>query len=94
VNKQDLWWHERQLVRDHYEAGKYRSLIDQFTEKVGPRSFQHELLPVSLANGNFLTPAGEKLALTSSGYDTAIHLSYLQQMFSKLHELIVRGGDA
>lgn len=92
VSKQDLWWEQRQRVRDHYENGPYSEIVKSFAASLGERIFQHEILPVSLAIGNLTTPAGEVLAPTTGGYDTALHLSSLQSMFSRLHGLIAQGA--
>jgi hypothetical protein len=92
VTKQDLWWSERKEVREHYENGEYGKLINALLTGGKAKHFQHEFLPVSLAIGNLETPTGEVLAETTAGYDMKIHLSYLQNLFTRIHTLIAQGA--
>ncbi|MCG3148536.1 MAG: hypothetical protein PCFJNLEI_01980 [Verrucomicrobiae bacterium] len=87
VNKQDLWWSNRDSVRKYYIEGEYSHLLDELTAKVGARNFQHEYLPASLTLGNFRTPAGEILAETCAGYDQLTHLRYYENLLNKVYEL-------
>lgn len=92
VNKQDLWWSQKEAVRAHYESGDYNDKIEQLKISIGAANFQHEYIPSSLALGNFISPSGEFLAPTTAGYDLSIHLRYMQALFSKLHDLISQGA--
>ncbi|MGB7417309.1 MAG: hypothetical protein WA902_24145 [Thermosynechococcaceae cyanobacterium] len=91
VNKQDLWWDQRQAVRQHYEQAEYNQIVRKLTSTIGERNFQHEYIPASLTLGNFQTLSGELLRPTVSGYDQGIHLQYLQVLFDKLYTLIGQG---
>lgn len=91
VNKQDLWWDQRQDVRHYYERGEYNQVIQAIGAAIGIRNFQHEYVPASLTIGNFQTLSGEILTSTVSGYDQELHLRYLQILFDKLYELIGQG---
>lgn len=92
VNKQDLWWSEKERVRAHYEHGEYNKHILRLRHSIGETHFQHEYIPASLALDNFISPSGELLAPTTAGYDLSLHLRYLQTLFSKAHELISQGA--
>lgn len=93
VNKQDLWWPTslRRAVRHHYEKGEYGAIIADFERFFGKQSFQHEILPASLAISNFATPAGEILKTTASGYDLPTHLQYLQTALDKISDFVAQG---
>ena len=88
VTKQDLWWHEKQRVKDYYAKGLYDKKICAFGAKVGEQRFHHEYVPTSLTVANLHSPSGELMQATAQGYDHAIHLRYLQCLFAKLHDLI------
>lgn len=88
VNKQDLWWSDKNKVIEHYTNGKYGQLIAELQHTVGKLNFQHEYIPVSLLLGNFSTPSGEQLSLTTAGYDLACHFRYMHSFLKKLYELI------
>src|ERR1051325_416676 len=90
VNKQDLWWSDRETVRRHYE-GQYAQRIEKFGSTIGVKHFQHDMLPVSLVLGNLMTGAGEIVAPTSAGYDFAHHARYSKTMFEKLNNRVRLG---
>ncbi|MFN7139669.1 MAG: hypothetical protein ACK4UN_10040, partial [Limisphaerales bacterium] len=87
VNKQDLWWNDRDSVKKHYANGKYSELIENLVHRLGTRKFQHEFLPVSLAVNNLSTSSGEIIKPTSAGYDQLTHLRYLEGLFGKIEKL-------
>lgn len=91
VNKQDLWWDRREIVRQYYELGPYTTAINEFATALGAANFQHEFLPVSMALGNLVTASGEVMAQNIAGYDLPIHYTYLQSMFSNVEELLTAG---
>lgn len=90
INKQDLWYKEREKVRTHYQDGQYGSLISSLSSKLGKNFFRHEFLPTSLALQN-MSMNGVTLAETASGYDIETHASYLGSLYSNLDSMICEG---
>jgi hypothetical protein len=91
INKQDLWWHQRDAVRKHYERGAYAAKVLRLHKEFGEKSFQHEFIPASVALGNLSTKDGELLTPTSAGYDLSHHSRYMRTLFAKLDELLAYG---
>lgn len=82
VTKQDLWWKNRNEVKKYYEEGPYNEAIEKIRKKRGENNFRHDYLSVSLALNNLVTGNhDEVLALTTEGYDSNVHASYLTTLF-------------
>ena len=88
VTKQDLWWHQKQEIKNYYTRGPYCDRIEKFRSTVGSQRFHHEFVPASLTVANFSSPSGELMWPTAQGYDHTIHMRYLQCLFDKLHDLV------
>ena len=88
VNKQDLWWDRRNVVRQHYENGLYSERLDRFRARLGSQAFQHEFLPVSLAIANLTTGSGEILASSVAGYGVDQQRKALETMSSQIRKMI------
>jgi hypothetical protein len=69
VTKQDLWWNQRNEVRDHYANGEYEQIIQGIRNRIGSNRFVHEYCSSSLVMDNFLSGADEMLVPTTGGYD-------------------------
>ncbi|MEX2161430.1 MAG: GTPase domain-containing protein [Anaerolineales bacterium] len=91
VNKQDLWWSERDKVKKHYLEGAYSKEIGKLYKSLGDVHFQHEFLPVSMSLGNLTTTNGEVLVANNAGYDMVTHLTYLQSFFARIRDLLKFG---
>ena len=85
VNKQDLWWAERQAVRKHYMEGEYNALIEQIVKTRGAKHFAHEYLSSSIVISNFATSHGELLAPTTQGYDQTLQLVHLHRLIDTIN---------
>jgi hypothetical protein len=88
VNKQDLWWEQRDQVRRHYEQGDYATRLERLSNRLGAASFQHEFMPVSLAISNLTSATGEIIAATRQGYDIEKQKASLHGMASQIQRLI------
>jgi hypothetical protein len=84
VTKQDLWWNERNLVRDFYTTGTYNNYIEQIRQSRGHQHFIHEYLSASLVTRNFTTGAGEILASTTPGYDQSLQYAHLNRLLETI----------
>lgn len=94
INKQDLWWTQRNAVQDYYKNGEYGTAISELQGMLGNIGFQHEFLPVSLTIGNLASLSGEVIAQNNSGYDNVKHLTYLGHLFRRFYDLSSKnGGD-
>jgi hypothetical protein len=88
VTKQDLWWNQRDRVRNHYQQGPYHERIQALQTQRGQEAFRHEYVSASLVFANLRTEAGETLAPTVGGYDAIIRAANLQKVFSTALTLI------
>ena len=88
INKQDIWWSQRDLVKEYYVDGEYAEIILEFEKRVGEGNFNHTFIPCSLTIENFKLPDGLVNVNTASGYDIPLHLTYMNTCLSKLHKLI------
>jgi hypothetical protein len=87
VNKQDLWWAERNSVQQHYVHGEYHDRIESVLSHKGNENFRHDYLSASLVVSNFRTESGETLALTAAGYDQAVRLANLDNFLTAVDQL-------
>jgi hypothetical protein len=87
VSKQDLWWNDRNRVRDHYMNGEYEQIIQGIRNKVGTSNFVHEYCSSSLIMDNFLSGTQELLVPTTSGYDQRIKSTNFKSFLSTIENL-------
>jgi hypothetical protein len=88
VNKQDLWWQNRQLVKDYYMNGDYERVIQKIQNQRGAANFIHEYRSVSLVMENFVSGANELLVATTGGYDDRIKFANLEYLLSAIETLL------
>ena len=69
VTKQDIWWNDRNQVRQHYEQNEYDQIIQGIRNKIGTSNFIHEYCSTSLVMDNFTSGVNELLVPTTAGYD-------------------------
>ena len=85
VTKQDLWWTERNSVKEFYEKGAYNLVIEQIRQKRGENNFRHIYWSASLGILNYQTDRSELLHPNSEGYDQLLQ----QGNYSRLVESIL-----
>jgi hypothetical protein len=88
VNKQDLWWQNRQLVKDYYMNGDYERVIQKIQNQRGAANFIHEYRSVSLVMENFVSGANELLVATTGGYDDRIKFANLEYLLGTIETLL------
>jgi hypothetical protein len=84
VTKQDLWWDERQQVRQYYEHSEYNKYIEEIRASLGERRFVHEYLSTALEVSNFRSGDGHVLANVVAGYEDGIRLANMSHMVNAL----------
>lgn len=85
VTKQDLWWPQRQKVREHYQTGMdsiYNKSIQDIQNILGRSNFVHEYVSASLLTKNFAVGNGEVLAPVAEGYDQATQIINFDQVLN------------
>jgi hypothetical protein len=87
VTKQDLWWKDREVVKDYYENSEYNSVIDEIFKVRGTANFSHEYVSASLVIANFDSSSGERLVSNSEGYDQLLQAENLNEVFRKIDSL-------
>ncbi len=88
VNKQDLWWQNRKLVKDYYMNGDYERVIQKIQNQRGAANFIHEYRSVSLVMENFVSGAKELLVATTGGYDDRIKFANLKYLLDTIDALL------
>ncbi|AFY69592.1 hypothetical protein Pse7367_1298 [Thalassoporum mexicanum PCC 7367] len=88
VTKQDLWWHDRQLVKQHYMQEDYNKILEEATNKIGSNNFKHEFLSASLVIANYISAAGELMIPNAEGYDSSLRDANLRNFFDTVESLI------
>jgi ethanolamine utilization protein EutP (predicted NTPase) len=88
VSKQDLWWNDRDRVKDHYANGAYEQIIQGIRNKIGSANFIHEYCSASLVMDNFLSGASEMLVPTTGGYDQRLKSANLKNFLSAIENLL------
>lgn len=68
VSKEDLWVDDRQSL-ERWLSDEYSTQVASIARQKGIATFRHELIPVSLVIGNFVTQSGEVLRKNTAGYD-------------------------
>lgn len=84
VTKQDLWWNNRQTVKQYYYNGEYKRIIEKITNKKGSANFTHEYTSACLVYENFISGTNELLISTTPGYDQRIKFTNFQSFISIL----------
>jgi hypothetical protein len=87
VSKQDLWWNQRDRVRDHYFGGEYEKIIQEIRNKIGSANFTHEYCSASLVMNNLMSDANEILVPTTSGYDQRLKLLNFKDFLGKIETI-------
>ncbi len=87
VGKQDLWWPERGRVDDHYRGGEYATALKGVADRLGQRSFRHELAMASLVIRNFTAETNEVLQPNVAGYDQWQQTASVRRLFQTLDSL-------
>lgn len=87
ITKQDLWWDQREDVRNWYRNEPYRSPIREIEKSRGEQNFQHEWASASLISQNFVDGEGTRLASTVAGYDEITKAANLKQLKTVISEL-------
>jgi hypothetical protein len=87
VNKQDLWWNQRNHVKDHYSNGEYEQIIQGVRNKIGATRFVHEYCSASLVMDNFLSIENEMLVPTTSGYDQRLKSANFKNFLGTIETL-------
>jgi GTPase SAR1 family protein len=88
VTKQDLWWPDRQAIKNHYEVGQYNEVIKAVQNKLGQPHFRHEYFSASLLTENFGDGRGEIMAPVSEGYDQKIQLNNWDSFLSYVCDVL------
>jgi hypothetical protein len=87
VTKQDLWWHDRQEVRDHYTSdGAYSKSVAKIAAVRG-NHFEHTYFSMSIEQLNLITDANEVLAKTAAGYDDRIQNANVDAFVRHFHTI-------
>lgn len=84
VTKQDLWWKERETVREHYTVGEYNDCIEKVLAQRGRQNFQHEYLSASLVLSNFRAGDEGILVPITEGYDQNLQFVHLDHLANTL----------
>lgn len=87
VTKQDLWWHNRYDVQQHYTQAAYQSYIKRIEEAKGTSNFTHHFCSVSFGQINFRTKDGHVLFGTASGYDNSLLNANLGEFLALLRQI-------
>lgn len=87
VSKQDLWWNDRDRVKDYYVNGEYGHIIEGVRNKIGSSNFIHEYCSASFVMENLLSIENELLVATTSGYDQWLKSSNLKGFLSTIETL-------
>jgi hypothetical protein len=88
VTKQDLWWDDRRLVREHYQEGEYSDLIAELSGHRGVH-FNHAYVSCALNVLNFATSDGEILRKTVAGYDSTHWIANYNLVIESLRAIIM-----
>ncbi|GAB4463953.1 MAG: hypothetical protein OHK0029_33420 [Armatimonadaceae bacterium] len=89
VTKQDLWWGQRDQVREFYEQGEYATFIERIQQVKGQQNFVHEFAYVSLTLQNLRTHDGKEIALTTAGYDDLDRFENLEKVTQIVERFVV-----
>jgi hypothetical protein len=87
VTKQDLWWSERHIVRDHYEKGEYSKLLSELKTYRGVH-FDHNYVSCALNILNFATRDGTVLKKNTAGYDSSLWIANYNRVIESIRSII------
>ena len=87
VNKQDLWWDEREKVESYYTEGEYDKIIQDIYSTKGTSNFVHEYISCALFNCNFKIGSDFEKQ-TVKGYDEPLRQSNYNNFVNLLNRLI------
>lgn len=89
VTKQDLWWNEREAVKEFYEepTGEYQAIIAEMRKSIGSNNFTYETWSVSYGHINQTTADGHKIFATAAGYDDVTQITHLKRLEQKMDAL-------
>lgn len=90
ITKQDLWWKDRDTIRDFYTMGEYNHLIQELARSRGEQNFSHEYVSASLVMNNLQTADGEVLVPTAEGYDQTLQYANLMNFINLVNALLRR----
>jgi hypothetical protein len=88
VTKQDLWWADKENVKNHYESGAYGEIIKRITNQHDASGFKHEFLSISFHSQNLSVADGEAIVETSKGYDDAIKYAHQYRFVELLTKFV------
>ena len=92
VTKQDLWRPDEAAAERCYREGEYGELLRDLSGAKGV-TFRHELHPLSLVIGKFVTLGGEVLAKNVAGYDHRDQVESVRRLFEILDGVRQWGAD-
>lgn len=87
VTKQDLWWNQRNEIKNYYEQGEYARLIQEIIDQKGRQNFIHEYASASLVMENLVSGAKELLIPTTAGYDQPLRMVNIKNMLNIIEQL-------
>lgn len=92
VNKQDLWWKERKVVKNYYTNGVYNQIINQIIKSKGSSNFIHEYISASITHSNFRIGKDFQKEI-AAGYDEPIRLNNFNNFVKLLNKLLHNDSD-
>lgn len=88
VTKQDLWWDQREEVRQHYE-GEYAEVVEGLRRRVGDKNLSHKTWSVSLISKNLRDGEGQLVVPTARGYDEPLQASNRRRLLEIVAEEVI-----
>ena len=88
VSKQDIWWNNREQVKQYYINGDYDKLVQEIRRKKGSVNFIHEYQSASLVLENFISGAGELLSPTTEGYDQRLKFANFKNFLGTIEAIL------
>jgi hypothetical protein len=88
VTKQDLWWSDRQQVREFYESGTYNQGILEIQKCLGENNFSHGYFSAALLTENLTDSAGVMLAPVTEGYDQKIQVINFNNFLNYVKDIL------
>lgn len=87
VNKQDLWWNEREEVEKFYKQGNYQQHIQEIETQKGKELFIHEYVSLSVVVNNFIV-GNEIIKANAEGYDQRLQTTNIANMLNTFEGLL------
>jgi GTPase SAR1 family protein len=88
VSKQDIWWDNREQVKQYYINGDYGKLVQEIFRKKGSVNFTHEYQSASLVLENFISGTGELLSPTTEGYDQRLKFANFKNFLGTIEAIL------